>query len=82
MKRTKWKITDIMRAANEREVAKIIADDFRNGATVEVVLSRFNITFPRICGVTEYAWARMTHEQRCDVLVATAQRLGVPRNGR
>lgn len=74
----RWKVSDIVRRALGRSEARYVAVVMREG-TLAQGLGYLNVTLPRACGVEEAAWCRMTHEQRCDALVATAKRLNVPR---
>lgn len=74
----RWKVSDIVRAALGMSEARYVAFVMRGGSLAEG-LGYLNSTLPRACNVEEYHWQRMTHKRRCDALVATAKRLGVPR---
>lgn len=86
----RWRVSDIVRASKPGTasmMADIIAHEARtrsargdsNDDVVRGLFRIFNMSLPEVCGIDHVAWAHMTHEKRCDALVATAKRLNVPR---
>lgn len=88
-KAKRWKVSDIVAASlGEGAAASVVAEaswmrgsDVSDDSVLAELFERFPVTMSRTCGVNESAWWRMTHEQRCNALVATARRLNVPMNG-
>lgn len=83
----RWKVSDIVGSAlgdgwraSVASEAKMVARRCASNDGVVAELCRvFDLTMPKVCGLHSDEWLRMTHEERCDALVATARRLNVPR---
>lgn len=86
----RWRVSDIVRAADfgvAGMMSNIIAQEAKSRSTrgdsnddvLRELFRIFNMSIPETCGIDDRAWARMSHQQRCDALVATARRLNVPR---
>lgn len=86
-KTKRWRVSDIVRAAQGAKAGSSVAAFFVYDKVVglpeEVSLRRVLRVHWRImaltCGSSGVTWQLMTHEQRCNALVLTAKRLGVPR---
>lgn len=92
---TKWRISDVLaaglkaRAIGDRAATigsamkEWLAEDTRSA------LQQSNITVPLAVGFVDETgharsetWLTLTHEQRCDLIVAEARRLNVPKRAR
>lgn len=78
----RWRLSDIVRAALGANHVEAVHEyrAFCNG-DLKSMVCMLNITLPKACGLDYRDWWAMTHEQRCDELVAVARRLKVPRRG-
>lgn len=83
----RWKVSDIVAASVSKWSADRVTIEARwlrlcgkgDDAVLAELLEGFGVTMASACDTEECEWGRMTHEQRCDALVATAKRLNVPR---